>query len=163
MARVYRRLLTNFNNMANLRNKKQSATVMSCRTIEKFKKYLKGDHPLGTFTRFNRELLEERVSHLNVYFLFCLICNAMRAQEDVLECITIDLSHKYFDDAFPNRGRYYSLRNELEQFMVITKVNKDNHNCTLYYLNPSFYNVLSLSQRMLFRDSYSHLFAGFGD
>lgn len=135
--------------------------------IDRFKNYCGSDYPLTRKnTSKNARLLESKVSNKKSYLLFCLICFRLKeSRKDLLKSMTVDLNNNLFSEySFGNKYRFNRLRSELVSLNVISKVNKDNVRCTLYYLNPSFYNVLSSSQRIEYRNEwFGKLFVPFPD
>lgn len=135
--------------------------------VDRFRNYCGSDYPLThKNTSKNARLLESKVSNKKSYLLFCLICFRLKVvRKDLLKCMTVDLNHSLFSEySLGNRDSFNKLRSELVSLNVISKVNKDNPRCTLYYLNPSFYNLLSSSQRIEYRNEYfGELFVPFPD
>lgn len=103
----------------------------------------------------NRVKLSKKVSDIKSYLLFSLLIDELKWSDDILERITIDVSYHIYKVYFSNRNTFYNLRSELEFFNVITKKNKENKNCSLYYINPSFYNNFDKNQKMNYKNKYA--------
>lgn len=115
-----------------------------------------GKYPLTSDTHYNIVRLIELIPEPKVHLLFFYITLRLKPNKDILTCLTVDVNFNLFSIT-SRRDLFNKYRSVLESFNVLKKVNDDNK-CTLYYVNPCFYNLLTNQQKKDYYDEFDRPF-----
>lgn len=116
-----------------------------------------GKYPLTSDIHYNVVRLIDLIDDPKVHLLFFYLTLKLKPSNDILTCMTVDINFKLFTVISKNRYIFNQYRSILESLNVLKKVNDDNK-CTLYYLNPVFYNLFTNQQKKDYYDEFDRPF-----